>query len=197
MRFRLLAGASFALLLAIPAKSWAQTVQTFEDFTPCDNARGNVGTYGSVNYNNQFTCYAFDQPPFTAHSGTNRVYAGNSTVSNTPTGIFDFTGGPVTFDGAWFAGSTDNSVSFNLFLGGLPVWASGVLFPTDVPSFLSSGYSGMVDRVQVFGTGLNWVMDDVTFNASTSTVPEPASLTLLATGLVLVFGAARRRSRTT
>ena len=194
MRFRNLAGLSLAVALA-PAAAWAQTVQTFEDVSPCNNTGGQgdpVGIYGPVNYNTQFACYGWDQPPYAAHSLPNRVSAVfEGTNVNNSTGTFNFTGGPVTFDGAWFAGFETNAVSFALWLGGAPVWASGVLVTTDVSTFLSSGYSGLVDRVDVNGTSVQWVMDDVTFH--TSAVPEPASIALLGTGLVGLYGVARRR----
>ncbi len=191
MRFRNLASLSLAIAFA-PAAAFAQTVQTFEDAVPCDGF-GSLGAYGPVNYNHQFTCYSTPQFPYTPHSGTNRVYAGNETIHNLTSGTFNFTGGPVVFNGAWFSGYPTNAVSFALWLGGVPVWASGPLNTSDVPTFLSSGYSGLVDRVDVNGTSVQWVMDDVTFNSSSSTVPEPASLTLLGTGLVGLYGAARRR----
>lgn len=169
-----------------PARAAAQTVQTFED-TNCPSA---VGQYGVVDYALEWNCYSFAQFPYTAHSGTNRVY---TFATSAP---FSFTGGPVSFDGAWFAGYPDATVQFALFLSNVPVWTSGILSPTDVPTFLSSGYSGMVDRVDVLSQRPDWyIMDDVTFNGgSLGPVPEPASLVLLATGLVGVFGVVRRRA---
>jgi hypothetical protein len=143
-----------------------------------------------------WTCYSSPQPPYNPHSGTNRIY----TTGNTNSAFFDFIGGPVAFDGAWFAGWASNSVSFALFLSGAPVWTSGSLAPTDVPTFLSSGYSGAVDRVQVNGTGNLWIMDDVTFNENGivgPVVPEPSAIVLLGTGIVGLMGFARRHRKFT
>ena len=189
MRFRYLAGLALTAMVANASVIVAQTVQTFEDI-PCGNTPFSV--YGPVNYNNLFTCYSFAQYPYTPHSGTNRIY----TTGNTNSGIFNFVGGTATFDGAWFAGYSSNSVSFILSLAGVPVWTSGSLTPTDVPTFLSSGYSGQVDQVQVLGTGDLWIMDDVTFDTGVIgpvPVPEPASMALMGSGLLSLYGFARRR----
>jgi hypothetical protein len=69
--------------------------------------------------------------------------------------------------------------------GFCPYFPIGVNF---VGTAMSVSFEGVADEI---------VFDDVTFGSSTpgNVVPEPASMTLLATGLVGVFGAARRRRK--
>ena len=58
-------------------------------------------------------------------------------------------------------------------------------------------FAGTAESVSFEGVANQIVFDDVTFGSSTpgTVTPEPASMTLLATGLVGVFGAARRRRK--
>jgi len=180
-----------ALSVASAAQLSAQTVLTFEDFSPCDNTLGNVGVYNGVNFQHQFTCYSFSQPPFNAQSPPNRVYTGTAGAGNTASGTFTFA--PTQFSGAYFAG--DASVFFTMFNGGVPVATSATMTTMSMPMFLSSGYSGTVDAVRVQGDGVGFVMDNVTFG--TSTVPEPTSLALLGTGICALLPVVRSRGRRT
>jgi hypothetical protein len=78
----------------------------------------------------------------------------------------------------------------NLYDGETLVHTSAALNQTGVPTFLASGYGGLVDRVGVVGYSGYFVMDDVTYNASG--VPEPASIALIGGGLLLL-GLLRRK----
>lgn len=159
----------------------AQGVLTFEDI-PCGN--NTVGVYDGVDFGNVWMCYNDPQAPYNAASGTNRVYsiAGQSA---------EFTFAPTGFAGAYFAGNYD--VSFSLYNAGSLVGTSETLALSGTPTFLSSGYSGPVDRVVVNGTNDFYVMDDVTFNATTT--PEPSAIALLGTGIVGLVPVVRRRRK--
>lgn len=176
-----------ALLCATPLA--AQQVVTFETLS-CDGNAGNVGTVDGVSFSTNFTCYSAPQDPYNAHSGTNRVYTSNST-----SGTFTFSSR--IFSGAYFAGYDIANVHFDLFNDALLVATSGSLTLSSTPTFLGSGYNGFVNRVTVTGNNPDFIMDDVTFGrtALTST-PEPASLVLLGTGLLGVFGVVRRKRTT-
>ena len=77
------------------------------------------------------------------------------------------------FQGAWFAGYEDVDVTFKLYDHGALVATSSTLSTSATPTWLASGYAGLVDEVVVSSADQGaWVMDDLTFSAA---VPEPGS----------------------
>lgn len=170
-----LAAVGSLALTAAPARA---TVVTF------DNLPGDETVpqgYGGINWNGDWVAYSEYQWPYTPESGSFRVY----TSYNLPIAIgpgensFQFAS-PVVFNGAYFAG-LQGSEYFNLYLGGNLVWTSDSLSVSGAPTFLSSGYSGLVDTVGVYSSANDYyVMDNVAYN---DPVPEPATLTLLGAGL--------------
>jgi hypothetical protein len=99
---------------------------------------------------------------------------------------------PVVFSGAYFSGFVGGTIHYNLFLGAALVHVSAPFGLAPAPNFVSAGYAGPVDRVEVVGTPGWWAMDDVTFVGTTA--PEPATLALVGAGLLVVAAAARRRA---
>lgn len=97
------------------------------------------------------------------------------------------------FDGAWFSGG--EQVHYELYSGGSLVFTSAdsaVL--TDVPIFVASGYAGLVDSVVIYGHQGFYVLDDFTYNARATDVPEPSGIALLGIGALACVLARRRRT---
>ncbi|HLK06135.1 MAG TPA: PEP-CTERM sorting domain-containing protein [Candidatus Acidoferrum sp.] len=147
--------------------------------------------YGGINWGGSWTYYGSNQSPYTPNSAPNRVY--------TPgTGVGEYTFSfltPEVFDGAFFSGYASAAVTFNLYdsIGNL-LWTSSTLDPSSTPTFLSSGYSGLVSKVGVFSLSNDfYTMDDVTYETSATATPEPGSIALLGTGLLTLLGFRRRK----
>lgn len=168
------------VLMAMCVGSASATVITFDDLSGAGLLASN---YGGLSWNGSWGYYDATQAPYTAASGKERVY-------NYGTASFNFLS-DVQFDGAFFAGR--NSVYFQLFNDGVLVATTSTLALSATPTFLSSGYTGAVDQVRVFGSPGFFVMDDVTYQAATS-IPEPASLALGGIGLVGLLAGRRKRS---
>ncbi len=146
--------------------------------------------YGGINWGGVWEYYGFEQPPYTPHSNPNRIY-----IPPPGPGEYQFTfvSPNQIFTGAWFSGEVTTSVHFNLYNDGNLVNSSNVLFTSDTPTFLSSGYAGPVDTVGVFSNANDfYVMDDVTY-ATVATVPEPSTMLVLASGLIGLVGYGRKK----
>ena len=161
------------------------TVITFDDLV----GSGSLTSYAGLTWTNT-TYYDAVQPAYTPKSGAQRVY--NSDYTNPL--VFEF-GGDVYFDGAWFSGYNPD-VKFELYDDGSLVATSGSVATSDVPTFLGSGYGGLVDEVRVvagdlWGSKNHYIMDDVTYHA----VPEPALCQLGALLALGGLGALRLRKR--
>lgn len=177
-------------LAGIAAQPAAAAIVSFDDLS----GSGVVADgYSDINWDGNWAYYNASQDPYNPSSGTQRVYGNYGTIGFGYKGIsFSFLADSI-FDGAYFAG-TSTSVYFQMLLDGAVVATSGTLGLSGTATFLSSGYSGLVDTVKVFGSVGYYVMDDVTYTAApvVPQVPLPAGAVLIVTGLG-ALGLVRRR----
>ncbi|MEF7616088.1 PEP-CTERM sorting domain-containing protein [Aquincola sp. MAHUQ-54] len=187
MQHMLARWAAAAVLAAVaPLASAASTVLTFDALTEVDYLPAG---YGGLDWSaSTWTSFDGSGAAYAPHSGGTVVTLGWGATDADSLVRF---GQAVTFEGAWFSGYTEGDVTFKLYYQGALVGTSATLAASATPSFLASGYAGLVDAVSISSTGhAFYAMDDFTF---TTAVPEPETYALMLAGLGAVGLAARRR----
>jgi hypothetical protein len=178
-----LAAVFFGLLAFSATPARAATVVTFDDLPQtCCSVIPNG--YGGINWNGNWEAGP-QAPPYNPESPPNVAVEFNVNPD-----AFTFTA-PVVFSGAYFSGPDNfSTVNFQLYLGGNLEATSASLTTSSTPTFLASGYSGLVDNVVVTDSFAEdvFAMDNVTY----TTVPAPPigrGLPVLLTAGGMLFGA--------
>ncbi|MGD0697585.1 MAG: PEP-CTERM sorting domain-containing protein [Terriglobia bacterium] len=182
-RFLSFFAVALCLFVAVGSAKASTVVVNFDDLV---GQAAVPDGYGGINWGGVWTYYGYAQDPYNPESPPNRIYS-----PQTGAGEYDFSFlTPEVFDGAYFAGQDFATVYFNLYDGASLVWTSASLNPSGVPTWLDSGYSGLVTKVGIYSLANDfYVADNITYQSST---PEPATLLLMGTGLL---GLARRLKR--
>jgi len=169
---------SAAIALCAPFAQAA--VLDFDDIVGPNEYAAVPANYGGLDWSGAGLNVFTGDWPFTPHSGH-----GQATTDWIDGGPFASTIrflAPTVFNGAWFSGYEDASVSFDLYLGGQLVASSALLQLSATSSFLDAGWSSAIDAVVVrTGAQGSYAMDDFTF-VDPAEVPEPGSLALMLAG---------------
>lgn len=117
----------------------------------------------------------------------------------TSNGDLRFDGAPVMFHGTYYksyAADWANPItSISLFYQGNLVHSIlDPLAPLGL-EWVASGYSGLVDTIKFQGGREGFAIDNLTYEVTTTNVPEPGSFVLLLSGIGAVGIYTRRRKR--
>lgn len=191
----------FALLAVVlpVVRVPAQTI-TFEDAT-CHDCGIPPGYHG-LNWANFYFANTAVLPPSGyvngVVSGTWVAFNANGTPADLLQGSSPFTLNSGYFTAAWNDGLTLNVTGY---VGGIATDFASFILNTSGPQLLTFDWTNLDDVFFVtsggtnagyIGTGTQFALDNLTVDQPV-TVPEPASMTLFGTGLVSLYGLARRR----
>ncbi|OIJ40291.1 PEP-CTERM sorting domain-containing protein [Massilia timonae] len=168
--------------IALCAPFAAAAVLDFDDIVGPDGFAAVPGNYGGLDWSasglNVFTAQG---APFTPHSGLGQVttdWIDGGPIANTIRFL-----APTVFNGAWFSGYEDSSVTFDLYFAGRLVASSDALQLSGTSAFLDAGWDGAIDSVVVrTGAQGSYAMDDFSF-VDPAQVPEPGMPALMLAGL--------------
>jgi hypothetical protein len=183
----------FVACLALVAGAPSATADTldFEEFPDSFSTAAFDGSYGGIDWGTGLWQHYAPYPEgWYLPNGVNAIYGAYPAQPNPVS--FSFEDGGRVFEGASFNGAVSQTLQYLLYSGDTLVHTSAEfeLTALDPMSFYESGYSGVVDRVEIHSEVPSyWIMDDVTFSA----VPEPATAILCAAALLAGAGVRRLR----
>ena len=168
-----------AIALCAPFASAA--VLNFDDIVGPDGFAAVPGNYGGLDWSaSGLNVFTAEGAPFTPHSGLGQVttdWIDSGPIASTIRFL-----APTVFNGAWFSGYEDSSVSFDLYFAGQLVASSASLQLSGTSTFLDAGWDEAIDLVVVrTGAQGSYAMDDFTF-VDPAEVPEPGMPALLLAG---------------
>lgn len=187
------------------------TVLTFDDFTTSSTDTPLADSnYGGFQWTNMGVLSA------TLTSGgqsghTNGHISGEYLAFNYVTPAVRTSTGEITrneafdFDGAFFVGAWNNGLNLEIsgYSGSVLLYTKVVDVDTTKPTWFQADYLGITSLTikssggnpagSVNGKGINFGMDDFTFNSAATPVPEPATMLLFGTGLVGLAGLTKRK----
>lgn len=168
-----------AIALCAPFASAA--VLNFDDIVGPDGFAAVPGNYGGLDWSaSGLNVFTAEGAPFTPHSGLGQVttdWIDGGPIASTIRFL-----APTVFNGAWFSGYEDSSVSFDLYFAGQLVASSALLQLSGTSAFLDAGWDEAIDSVVVrTGAQGSYAMDDFTF-VDPAEVPEPGMPALLLAG---------------
>jgi hypothetical protein len=191
------------LLAALPSIAAAQTI-TFEGL---GNGAAIPDGYAGLNWQNMSSLNATSYGPSGYQNG--RV-SGDMVAYNAfgaPGAVLEASS-PFTLNSGWFTAAWQDELTLDMtgYVGDVATYFASNVLDTNGPSFLTFDWmnlsrvtfvtSGGVPSQYFSGTGAeHFAVDDLTVNAEVTATPEPASVVLLATGLLGVGVVTRRRRK--